>query len=135
MRQVAAAALLYFAIVFGVGVVLGTIRVPWLEPRLGPTLAVLLEVPILLAAMIAAARWVPRKLGLETAIAGMASMGISALALVLAADFTLGLWLRGLTPTEQLRYLGTPAGLLYSISLVLFGAMPALVNRRGARTA
>ena len=53
MRQLPAAVALYFAIVFGVGFLLGPIRVFLLEPRLGATLAVLLEAPLLLIAMAA----------------------------------------------------------------------------------
>ena len=128
MRQVAAAAGLYFAIVFGVGFLLGPIRVLWLEPRVGMTLAVLIEAPILVAAMAVAARWVPRRLGMANKFLRLAAMGFVALALVLVSDFTVGRWLRGLAPLEQLSYLATPAGLVYVATLVLFTLMPLIVN-------
>ena len=44
-------AAIYFAIVFAVGLVLGPVRVLWLEPWSGKTIAVLLETPFLIAAM------------------------------------------------------------------------------------
>jgi len=37
--RIAAAATLFFSIVFGVGFLLGPIRIFWLEPRIGPTYA------------------------------------------------------------------------------------------------
>ncbi len=57
------------------------------------------------------------------------AMGVGALALVLAADFSIGTWLRGLTVSQQIRQFSTPAGLLYAASLAAFAAMPLLVNR------
>jgi hypothetical protein len=133
MRHLPAAAALYFALVFAVGCLLGPIRVFFLEPRLAATLAVLLEAPLLLIAMAASARWVPRKLGMGTSIGLMTATGVAALALVVVADFTLGVWLRGINALEQVGYLATPAGLIYVACLVLFAAMPVLVNRVNGR--
>jgi hypothetical protein len=129
MRIVIAAAV-YFAIVFGVGMALGPIRVLWLEPRLGPTLAVLCETPFLLAAMTIAARWVPRRVQLGTDLAPLALMGIGALALQQAADLALGVWLRGLTPAEQFANFATPSGAVYLVLLVIFAGLPAALNAR-----
>lgn len=61
MMRWMAASLLYFAIVIAVGFLLGPLSVLWLEPQLGKTIAVLCELPLLLVAMILAARWVLRK--------------------------------------------------------------------------
>ena len=58
--RILAAATLYFLIVFGVGFLLGPIRVFWLEPRIGPLAAVACETPFLLAATVIAARAAPR---------------------------------------------------------------------------
>jgi hypothetical protein len=55
MRIIAAAAF-YFLIVFGVGFVFGPVRIFWLEPQLGETLAVICEAPFLLFAIVLAAR-------------------------------------------------------------------------------
>ncbi len=49
MRAVLAG-VLYFGLVFALGFILGTLRVLVLEPRLGSTGAVLLELPVMLAA-------------------------------------------------------------------------------------
>jgi hypothetical protein len=127
MRLVAAV-LLYFAIVFGIGFLLGPIRVFWLEPWLGKTVAVLCESPLLLIAMSLAARWVPMKVGLRTDLVSLTSMGVGALVLQQIADFTVGITLRGVTPTEQLTYFKTPAGVVYGTMLFAFAVMPTLVN-------
>lgn len=129
MQKILAEMALYFGIVFCVGFLLGPIRVLWLEPRLGALLAVVLEMPLLLTAMAVAARWSPRKAGMDLGIGPLMAMGVGALALVLAADFSIGTWLRGLTVSQQIRQFSTPAGLLYAASLAAFAAMPLLVNR------
>ena|SRR5215475_1668608 len=130
--QVVAAAALYCAVVFGVGFVLGPIRVFWLEPSLGKTAAVFCEMPLLLTAMILAARWVPAKVGLRTDLWSLAAMGVGALVFQQIADFAVGVFLRGLSPGEQTANFRTPAGIGYAIALVVFAAMPLLVN--GKRT-
>ncbi len=78
MRIIAAAAL-YFLIVFGAGFLLGPVRVFWLEPRLGETIAALCEAPFLLVAIILAAQWVPRTLRLRRNVSSLTVMGLGAL--------------------------------------------------------
>jgi len=126
--RAATAASLYFAIVFGAGFLLGPIRVLWLEPRFGMTAAALCEAPLLLAAMILAARWVPGKVGLPLRLPLLATMGIGALVLQQFADFIVGIALRGLAPGEQLAHFMTPAGMIYGGLLLAFAAMPMLVH-------
>jgi len=53
--RIIAGAVLYFLIVFGVGFVLGPVRVYWLERQLGETMATLCEAPFLLIAIVLAA--------------------------------------------------------------------------------
>jgi len=127
--RIVLAALAYFGIVFGVGFLLGPVRVFWLEPRLGATSATLVEAPFLLAAMVAAARWLPRRFALGSSTRALLGMGLGALALVAIADVTVGPWLRGTAAGEQLAQLRTPAGSIYLVLLLLFAAMPWLVRR------
>lgn len=131
--RVAAAAVLYFAIVFGVGFVLGPIRVLWLEPRLGPTIAAVCEAPFLLAAMVVASRWVPRVVRMRQDLASLALMGVGALALQQVADFAVGIGLRGISAAEQLAHFATPQGLIYAALLAAFVVMPLLLNRVAVR--
>ena len=51
----------YFAIVFGAGFVFGTVRVMWLVPTVGVRIAELTELPLMLAVVFFAARWVNRR--------------------------------------------------------------------------
>jgi hypothetical protein len=124
------AALVYFMIVFAVGFLCGPIRVSWLEPNFGATAAVLLELPILVMAMIFSARFVPRKLQLAPRAGAHLGMGFAALALVLMADFCVGLFLRQQSPGEIAAYFLAPAGRIYSGALLGFALMPWLVNWR-----
>ena len=55
--QVLRAGALYFALVFAVGFALGAIRTLWVVPRLGTRMAEVMEMPIMLAVTIVAARW------------------------------------------------------------------------------
>ena len=130
--RIAAAAALYFAIVFGAGFILGPIRVLWLEPRVGPVVATACEAPFLLAAIVAAARWVPRVTRLSRDSTSLGLVGLGALLLQQMADFAVGIGLRGLTATEQLAHFATPEGLIYAGLLAAFAAMPALLNHRAA---
>jgi hypothetical protein len=130
LTRIAAASVLYFAVVFGAGMLLGPIRVFWLEPRLGKSIAVLCEMPFLLTAMVLAARWLPGIVRLSGARGQLVAMGLGALILQQLADVVVGIMLRGLTLSEQLQNFETPAGVIYAVALLLFVAVPVLVNGR-----
>jgi hypothetical protein len=126
--RIALAAILYVAIVFAAGFVLGAVRVLVLEPRVGETIATLCEAPFLLTVMVLAARWLPARLGVTPAIGPLAAMGIGALVLQQLTDVALGGLLRGMTLREQLAHLTTPAGFIYLTLVAAFPAMPVLAN-------
>lgn len=126
--RIVAAAVLYFAIVFAIGFLLGPIRVLWLEPKVGPIIAVTCEAPLLLAAMVAAARWIPRMVGLPRHRLSLLMVGVGALLLQQVADFAVGLGLRGIGPSELLAQFTTPQGLIYAALLVAFVTMPLLLS-------
>ena len=128
-KKVALAAVLYFLIVFGAGFLLGPIRVLLLEPRLGPLVSVLCEAPLLLAAMIFAARRVPRALRLGRDAGVLSVVGCAALILQQASDVIVGVSLRGVGIAEQFTRFRTIEGLVYAGLLILFAAMPLLANR------
>jgi hypothetical protein len=122
--------LLYFIVVFGVGFLLGPIRVLWLEPSFGKTQATLMEAPLLLAAMIFAARWVPRRMALSGGIGVHLLAGLVAVLILQLADFVVAIGFRNMTIGDQLASLSTPAGIAYLALVALFGLMPAIVNWR-----
>jgi len=124
------AGVLYFAIVFGTGFVLGPIRILWLVPRLGERVAELVELPIMLGVIVLSARWVVRRLSLPATLLSRLTMGGLALALVLLAELTVVLWLRGLTLSEYVASRDPISGTAYYASLVVFAVMPMFVQRR-----
>ncbi len=124
------AGVLYFAVVFGVGFVLGAVRVLWLLPRLGERLAELLEAPIMLIVIILAARWTARRLALPATPGKRLVVGLIALILLLGVEFGVVLWLRGLTLAEYFATRDPLAAMVYYAMLGVFAMMPLLVARR-----
>ena len=122
------AALRYFAIVFGVGFILGPIRILIVAPWLGEAGAVLCEAPILLAVMWYAAQYVAHRVGMPNDRSTIVTMGVLAAALVLFADFTVGFAVRGMTCDSEAAYLRSAAGLIYLALLVGFALMPIAAN-------
>jgi len=121
---------LYFAIVFGTGFVLGTIRVLWIVPRFGERLAELMETPFMFVVTMVSARWIVRRLHVPTTWFNRLGMGCVALVLLLVAEFTLVLWLRGLSITEYFSNRDPVSGAVYYMMLVVFAIMPLLVGRK-----
>jgi hypothetical protein len=128
-----AAGVAYFAIAFGAGFALAFIRIPILEPRLGPRWAELAELPVMLVVITLAAGWIVRRFAIAPRWADRAVLGLVALALMLAAEFGLVLSLRGMTIGEYLASRDPVSGLAYCASLLYFGALPALRLTLGGR--
>ncbi len=123
------AALLYFAMVFGAGFLLGPLRILWVVPAVGTRIAEMIESPIMLVVTIISARWIVRRFAVPLKNSSRLEMGVIALALMLTAEFTLVLWLRGLTITDYLNSRDPVSGTVYYLMLVLFAVMPLLLAR------
>jgi hypothetical protein len=128
--QTLKAGVLYFALVFAAGFVLGLIRILWVVPRFGTRTAELMETPIMLAVIIFAARWIVRGLAMPPTPSKRLGVGFVALGLLLVAEFTLVLRLRSLTIDEYLATRDPVAGTVYIVMLGVFAIMPLLVARR-----
>ena len=100
--QVVKAGALYFALVFAVGFVLGAIRTLWVVPRVGARTAELMEMPIMLAITIVAARWTALRFSVPMMWSARLEMGCTALVLMLIAEFGFVLWIRGLSIRDYL---------------------------------
>ena len=72
MSKPLAAGTAYFAIAFTLGFALGSLRVLFVEPRLGPLGAVLVEMPIMLMASWVVCRWLIDRLSIRTPAARLA---------------------------------------------------------------
>lgn len=120
---------LYFALIFALGFVLGTVRVLWLAPLAGETLAVLAEQPIMLTASWFTAGWLVRRQDLA-ALRDRAIMGGIALLLLFFAEIALGLSLFDQTPGQSLTEALVLPGLIGLIGQIMFGLMPLLVSAK-----
>lgn len=124
------AAIVYFALAFTAGFLLGPVRVLLIAPRWGELLAVLLEAPVMLAVSwlaCGATVQVFRVRGRGAALA----MGVVAFALLMVAEFSLSRLLFGQSTAEFLRAYGTAPGAVGLASQVVFGLIPLL--RAGGR--
>jgi hypothetical protein len=127
------AGILYFALVFGAGFVLGPIRVFWVVPHLDERTAELMEMPIILGVMMVAARWIVRQLAVPSTWSSRLGMGGIALGSLLAGELTAVLWLRGLSIDEYVAGRDPVSGTGYLVMLGVFALMPLFVARRGPR--
>jgi hypothetical protein len=128
--QVLKAGLLYFGLVFGAGFLIGTIRILLVVPRFGTRIAELIETPIMFVVAIVAAKWIVRRLNVPYTLSMRLGMGCIALGFMLLAEFTLVLWLRGLSISKYLASRDPVSGTVYYIMLGAFAIMPLLVSRR-----
>ena len=131
--QIMKGSLVYFAIVFGCGFALGTIRTVWVVPRIGTRSAELLEAPIMVVVSIIAARWTVLRLNIPSARSPRLVMGGLALAFLLAAEFGFVSWVRGLTIKEYLATRDPVSGTMYYMALGFFGMMPLFVGHKMLR--
>ncbi len=120
----------YFALIFGLGFVLGTIRVLWLVPMSGETIAVLAEQPVMLIASWFAARWLVRRHRL-TSVRARGTMGLVAFTLLMLAEVALASLLFGQSPAEWLNSIFAMPGIIGLTGQILFALLPLLVRRQG----
>ncbi len=130
IKQVVKAGALYFSLVFGAGFVLGPIRILWVVPRFGERMAELMEMPIMLGVVIIAARWVVLRLAVPSILSRRLGMGCVALAMLLAAEFSLVLQLRGLSMKEYFTAMDPVSGTAFFVMQGVFAIMPLIVVRR-----
>ena len=124
------AGVLYFVPVFGAGFVFGPIRILWAVPRFGTRMAELMETPLMFVVTIVSARWIVRRLAVPSTPSSRLGMGTIALGLLLIAEFTVVLWLRGLSISEYLASRDPVSGTVYYAMLGVFAIMPIFVARR-----
>jgi hypothetical protein len=128
-----AAAVHYFLVVFGVGFVLGALRVTLLVPRLGERLAELSEMPLMFVAIYFAAGWIVRRHRGRVDGAAWLGVGGLALAFTVAAEWLSAVVLSGRALGDYIASRDAVAGAVYLAMLALFALMPWL-RRPEART-
>jgi len=117
--------IVYFALVFAVGFLIGVIRVLLLEPQIGERWAELAEMPFMLLAIFLAARFVVRRYPAPSRASYLVSGGVALLLLVLV-EFTVVLGIRGISIAQYFAERDPIAGGVYVLMLIIFAAMPWL---------
>jgi hypothetical protein len=120
------AGLVYFALVFGTGFVLGAFRVPFLVPRIGERWAELAEMPIMATVIYFSAGYMLRRFPEVNFPGRSLVVGLLALALAVCAELVFAVLLQH---QDLAKYLGSRdrvSGSVYLVLLVGFALMPRL---------
>jgi hypothetical protein len=128
-RQIIKAGLAYFALVFGAGFMLGSVRVLFLVPRLGERIAELIETPFMFVVVLLSAMFIARRFALPAATSARLTAGILALGLLLAAEVLLVVTIQGRSLGEYIVSRDPVSGTVYLAMLVLFAVMPLIITR------
>ena len=126
----AKAGFIYFAIVFIAGFLLGALRVTALEPLLGKTPAVMIEVPFVLAASWIVCQKVIVYFSVRRRLATRLTMGGVALGFLLLAEVGVSVLLFGHTLTAHLGNYWTTAGKIGLSGQLVYALFPAAQLRR-----
>ena len=116
----------YFLVVYVVGFALGVVRVLLVAPRLGATAAVLIELPVMLAASWLACRRIVEHMAVPRRAGARAAMGASAFGLLMLGEALLGIVAFGQTPGVQIAALHEIPGLIGLGGQVMFALLPLL---------
>ena len=130
--RIVKSALTYWALIFALGFVLGTVRVLWGAEALGERNFLLLEIPVMLAASWLAARWLIARFTIAQAGAAFV-MGLLAFLLLMAAEVTLASTL-GEGAAQWIAGLLKPPGLYGFAAQVAFALMPRLALHQAHRS-
>jgi hypothetical protein len=129
--QVCKAGAAYFALIFGAGFVLGSVRVPLLVPYLGERIAELIEMPFMFTAIVWSARHVIRRFGLQdSSTPSLLATGALALVLLASAELMLAAVLQSRSIADYIASRDPVSGSVYLVMLVLFALMPLIMGRR-----
>lgn len=120
--RVALAAFVYWAVVFVLGFVLGTVRTLWLVPLVGLLRATAMELPLILGGSWLAAGWLVRRFAIVQSGDALA-VGALAFAILMAAECALAA-VMGQAPAQWLVGLRQPHALLGLAGQAAFALMP-----------
>lgn len=129
MTQAIRAGLAYFALVFAVAFLLGTVRTLWIAPALGTTNSVLVELPMMLAVSWFIARWLVRRMAIKSDKEQL-TMGVMAFVILMLAELGLAVLLLNQTAGIWFGELFKLPGILGVLGQIGFGLMPLLAGRR-----
>ena len=132
LRAAVAAGIAYFGAVFALGFALGIARTLLLQPLAGETLAVALELPVMLGfAWVVCARLV-RRFRVEPAAAARLVMGAGAFALLMAGELAISILLAGRSVGGHFALYRDAPHLLGLAGQLAFALFPLLQARRAS---
>ncbi|WP_284178102.1 hypothetical protein [Rhabdaerophilum sp. SD176] len=114
-----------FGLVFAAGFVLGTLRELVLRHAIGPDVARLLELPVMITLSWLSARWILRRAGKRSA-RWQFEVGLIAFLLLMAAEMALGILILGRGLSAFIADLFTLTGMLSFLAQALLIVMPRL---------
>ena len=126
MSRALGAGALYFAGMFGLGFVLGTLRVLVITPRFGEWAATLAELPLMLGVSWLYCSWLLQRFSVSARAAERLAMGAFAFALLMVAEVLLGVGLFDRGPAEQVREMTSGPGLAGLIGQLAFACFPMI---------
>lgn len=128
MTRLAVATSAYWLAALAFGFAFGAVREIALTPSVGPVWATLVELPLILAALWWACRWIISRTGLPPG-AVRATMGALWLMCLLAAEFALGALLRGWSAADSVGHFRTAPGAIGLAGFIAAALFPSLVRR------
>jgi len=117
----------YGSIVFAAGFALGAVRVLFLAPKLGATMAVLLETPAILGISWEVARWCIVRYGVAADASAGGLMGSIAFAILMLCELATAVLVFQRTPGEFLQSHASVPGAIGLAAQVAFAVFPSTV--------
>jgi hypothetical protein len=128
------AGLTYFSLTFAAGFLLGVVRTVVLAPYIGDSIAVAIELPIILTISWVACSWTIQRSSLPALPTRRIVMGGSALLFLLAAEIILSLTLANRSLTEHLMLYRTLPALMGLMGQILFALFPLIQTSSPLKT-
>jgi hypothetical protein len=123
-----AAVLVYFLLVYAFGFATGIVREFFITPRTGLTLALWIELPVMIAVSFLAARFVVRRFGVRNYLQERLAMGLVALLLLVLAEEIMSWTLRGISVFTLWAHFSVLAAIANFAGLLLFALMPLMIG-------
>lgn len=126
MLRACCAGLLYFAIVFAAGFMFGTVRTVLVAPVLGELVAVVIELPLILALAWLVCGWTIRRFAVPSTTDSRAIMGFVALVILLISEMLVSTQLAGRSLAAHVALYATLPGTVGLAGQFIFAFFPVL---------
>ena len=129
MQPALKAGLVYFALVFAVGFLFGTLRVFALAPRLGEALAAVIELPVMLAVSWIVCTRLITGFSVPSGLAPRVVMGGVAFGLLMVAEIGVSILAFGRTIFEHFETYRTATAMIGLMGQLAFALFPVIQSR------